>query len=176
MLRLKKVELVMHMIAVSACLMGTQCRYNGASALNGELFDLLKDKDVLLFCPEVMASLPTPRNPAEIRNGNGGDVIKNQAVVIDKNGKNMTGAFVNGAVNTMSLFSKCDVSVVILKDKSPSCGVEKIYDGSFSETLIDGHGVLTAFLLQNDTKIFVDTNINDVKRWLTEKERMGTYE
>ena len=31
----------------------------------------------------------------------------------------------------------------ILKSKSPSCGVGKVYDGTFSNTLIDGDGVFT---------------------------------
>jgi len=163
------------MIAVSACLLGTHCRYNGSSAFNDELFNLLKDKDVLLFCPEVMANLPTPRNPAEIHNGSGKDVIKNQAVVIDKNGNNLTSAFINGAVKARSSLLKNKVSIVILKDKSPSCGVDKIYDGSFSMTLIDGHGVLTALLLEKGIKLFADTKMNDIRIWLKEQERMETY-
>ena len=166
----------MNVIAISACLMGTHCRYNGSSALNNELFELVKDRDVLLFCPEIMANLPTPRSPVEIAGGNGYDVINGQAMVVNKEGINMTGEFLNGAQRAMDLFMQNKVSAVVLKEKSPSCGVNEIYDGRFLGTLVKGCGVLTALLLQNGLKIFSNEDLHSLKQWLESQERVCTDE
>ena len=42
----------------------------------------------------------------------------------------------------------------MLKEKSPSCGFGKIYDGTFSGTVVDGDGVTAALLHANDIAIF----------------------
>ena len=162
----------MSVIAISACLMGNPCRYNGSSALNNELFQLVKGRNVLLFCPEIMANLPTPRAPLEIIGGNGHDVTKGQAMVVNRDGVNMTDEFLNGTQCAMALFVNNKVSVVVLKERSPSCGVNEIYDGSFSGRLIKGCGVLTARLLQSGLKIFSDEEIPLFKQWLDEQERV----
>lgn len=162
----------MNVIAISACLMGSKCRYNGSSALNNELFELVKNRSVLLFCPELLANLPTPRAPVEIVGGNGYDVIKGQAMVMDKDGINMTEAFMGGAQRAVDLFKKHTVSAVILKERSPSCGINEIYDGRFLRTLVKGCGVLTALLLHNGFKIFSDEELHSFKQWLESQERV----
>ena len=53
-------------ILVSACLLGTPCRYDGASRPCGELARLeVLGHRLIPVCPEVMGGLPTPRDPAE---------------------------------------------------------------------------------------------------------------
>ncbi len=165
----------MNVIAVSACLMGINCRYNGSSAYNNELHELVKDQKIMLFCPEILGNLSTPRKPAEIVNGDGKNVVLGQADVMDECGKNVTREFVNGAAETMNLFKENDVSAVVLKDRSPSCGVDEIYDGNFSGTVVKGCGILTAMLLHKDIEIFSDKNSEDLKKWI-EVERMKINE
>ena len=48
----------------------------------------------------------------------------------------------------------CDTA--ILKSKSPACGKGKIYDGTFSGTLIDGNGITTDLLIKNGIKVYTE--------------------
>ena len=47
----------------------------------------------------------------------------------------------------------------ILKEKSPSCGCGKIYDGTFSRNLTDGNGVTANLLIDNGIEIFGESEI-----------------
>ena len=53
-------------ILVSACLLGTPCRYDGTGKLEPALERLRAQGHTLVpVCPEVLGGLPTPRPPAE---------------------------------------------------------------------------------------------------------------
>ena len=56
-------------IAVSACLLGDNCKYNGGNNYSETVTEFVKGHDVIPVCPEVMGGLPTPREPSEIING-----------------------------------------------------------------------------------------------------------
>ena len=43
--------------------------------------------------------------------------------------------------------------MAILKEKSPSCGYGRIYDGTFSKVLTDGNGITAELLSENGIKI-----------------------
>ena len=126
-------------ILVSSCLLGLNCKYNGGNNYSEEIDEFLKDYDVIPICPEIMGGLPTPRVPSE-RVGD---------KVITKDGRDVTEQYKKGAEETLFLAQKYHVKKALLKLKSPSCGTGKIYDGTFSRTLIDGDGV-TAELLKNN--------------------------
>ena len=51
------------------------------------------------------------------------------------------------------------ISVVVLKAKSPSCGVGEIYDGTFTGTLREGDGVTTALLRKIGVKVYSEIEI-----------------
>ena len=54
-------------IAVSACLLGEACRYDGRSKPCARVQELAVDGHELVpVCPEVAGGLPTPRTPCEI--------------------------------------------------------------------------------------------------------------
>lgn len=54
-------------IAVSACLLGEACRYDGRSKPCARVQELAADGHELVpICPEVAGGLPTPRTPCEI--------------------------------------------------------------------------------------------------------------
>lgn len=54
-------------IAVSACLLGEACRYDGSSKPCARVQELAADGHELVpVCPEVTGGLPTPRTPCEI--------------------------------------------------------------------------------------------------------------
>lgn len=126
-------------ILVSSCLLGLNCKYDGGNNYSKEIDDFLKDYDVIPICPEIMGGLPTPRVASE-RLGD---------KVITKDGRDVTEQYKKGAEQAFFLAQKYDVKKALLKLRSPSCGSEKIYDGTFTHTVIDGDGV-TAELLKNN--------------------------
>lgn len=126
-------------IAVSACLLGENCKYNGGNNYSKKLAEFLKGKHFISICPEVMGGLPIPRKPAEIVDG----------VVKLENGKSVDYEFKKGAQIALDKVIDNQVDLVILQSRSPSCGVNNIYDGSFSGKLIDGKGVFAKVLVDN---------------------------
>ena len=56
--------------------MGERCKYNGGHNYNRDLVDYVADKEVITICPEVLAGLPTPREPVELVDGHVLDGIK----------------------------------------------------------------------------------------------------
>lgn len=141
------------MILISACLVGQNCKYNGQNNFNEVFEQLLKEGKVVPFCPEQAGGLPTPRAPSEIRGGDGIEVIKGNAKVINSEGQDVTSNFLTGAKEALKLAKEIGIDTAILKSKSPSCGCRKIYDGSFRGKLREGLGVTAAFLSQNGVKI-----------------------
>lgn len=137
------------MYLVSACLLGEKCKYNAGDNRNQRVIDFLKDKQYLALCPECLGGLPIPRPPAEIVDGTGQDVLEGIAAVMNEKGENVTRKFLKGAKKCLELAIKNQVTKAILKERSPSCGVKYIYDGSFSGQIITGQGV-TAYLLEDD--------------------------
>lgn len=164
------------MIAVSACLMGMSCRYNGSSVPCMELEKLMINQNTLLFCPEVMGGFSTPREPAEIIQGTGHDVIAQKASVRDRLGKDVTEQMILGATCAKELILQHDVMVVVLKDKSPSCGLYQIHDGSFSGKTIKGHGILPSMLKDVKVPMYSENEIKKIKSALNKHERVGKNE
>ncbi|MCD6215362.1 MAG: DUF523 domain-containing protein [Candidatus Desulfofervidus sp.] len=138
------------MILVSACLVGIKCRYDGTNAFCNELMDFLKDKNYLPVCPEQLGGLPTPRVPAVIVGGDGFDVQKLKARVINEAQKDVTFNFLQGAKKTLELAKLFMVEKCYLKEKSPSCGVKWVYK---KEGLSCGFGVTAALLFKNGYEI-----------------------
>ena len=140
---------------VSACLLGVNCRYDGGNNLQPDIIDLIKSRHHTLIpvCPEQLGGLPTRRAPAEIQGGDGQLVLTGQAKVIDVNGQDVTDCFIMGAGQTWRMARIFGAKEAILKDGSPSCGVNTIYDGSFQKKMIIGCGVTAALLINNGLKV-----------------------
>jgi len=139
------------MIAISSCLIGKKCRYNGADSFCQALVDELNENDCeyIDICPELLAGLPTPRTPCEIVGGEGKDVVAGTAKIVDVNGNDITSAMLNGAKKAFDVCIKKKVEKAYLKQNSPTCGCGKIYDGSFTSALKDGNGIFAELLLVN---------------------------
>ncbi|MDM8533265.1 DUF523 domain-containing protein [Clostridiaceae bacterium HSG29] len=132
------------MYIVSACLMGVNCKYSGGNNKSEEVIDFLKDKEFTLVCPEQLGGLATPRVPVEIVNGE----------YLNKVGENVSTNFINGANETLKIIKMYkNIELIILKDGSPSCGSERIYDGTFSNIKIDGMGCTAKLLMEKGYKI-----------------------
>ncbi len=139
-------------IIVSACLLGDNCKYNGGNNLKENIIDDLKDYTIIKICPEVFGGLPIPRIPSEI--------IGNK--VINKEGFDVTYNYYTGANIALELAKKHNVKIAILKQKSPSCGVGKIYDGTFSNNIIDGYGVTAKLFKENNIEVYTEENYFEI--------------
>ena len=130
-------------IAVSACLLGENCKYNGGNNYSKKVIEYIKGHEVVPVCPEVLGGLPTPRESAEIVNGK----------VSHKDGTSVDKEFRRGAETALEIIKEQQVDFVILQSRSPSCGVNTIYDGSFSGKIISGQGVFANLLQKNGIKV-----------------------
>ena len=129
-------------IGISACLLGDNIKYNGGNNYTKLYVQTLK-LDYLKVCPETLVGLPIPRVPSEIK----GDKV------FSKIGDDLSEEFEVAANKTLERIKKYGVDVVIMKSKSPSCGYENIYDGTFTGNLIKGNGRTVDCLLKNGIKI-----------------------
>lgn len=129
-------------VAISACLLGEPCRYDGEAKPCQRVIAFAAKHEVLPICPEVAGGLPTPRTPSEIVRENG------NVRVMSKNGKDVTAAFETGSQETLRAMRDFGCELAVLKTKSPSCGTGIVYDGSFTGTLCEGWGV-AAELIRN---------------------------
>lgn len=130
---------------VSACLLGKNCKYNGGNNYNQKVIEFLKNKCYVAVCPEEAGGLGTPRIPCE-RKGN---------KVINRENTDVTKEFQLGAKKCFSP----NATHALLKSKSPSCGKDKIYDGTFTKTLIDGNGVFAELCLSNHIVVMTEEDI-----------------
>lgn len=136
------------MIIISACLCGVNCKYNGNNNLNENCLKLFKEGKAILICPEQLGGLNTPRIPSEII-GTAEEVFKNKGKVVDKEGNDVTKEFVKGAKEALSIAKLVNAKKAILKDGSPSCGCNYVYDGNFTGNKVVGKG-LTAYLFESN--------------------------
>ena len=152
------------MIIVSACLCGINCKYDGGNNLDERVLKLLKEGKAMLVCPEQLGGQETPRVPREIINGNGLDVLEGRARIFGAELNNdVTSKFIKGAYETYKIAEAVGASIAILKARSPSCGVSKIYDGSFSGTLRQGNGVTAELLLFRGIRVFTEENLDELE-------------
>ncbi|MDM1759013.1 MULTISPECIES: DUF523 domain-containing protein [Acinetobacter] len=134
---------------ISACLIGENVRYDAKNCLQQQLKQLIEQQKAVYICPEVTGGLSIPRLAAEIQGGDGVDVWTGKAKVITLAGQDVSAEFIQGAKATLALAQQHQVTHVILKSNSPSCGSTLIYDGSFTGQKIQGVGVTTALLQQH---------------------------
>lgn len=148
----------MKRIMVSACIAGIRCRYDG-TAVWLDFLDTIKGKVCLIpVCPEVYGGMPTPRQPGERKGGK----------IYDRSGEDVTNRYTQGAADVAALAQRLGVDAAILKERSPSCGSGRIYDGSFTSTLIDGDGVLAELLIARGIKVFDTTQYEQILQYILE--------
>ncbi len=149
---------------MSACLLGQKVRYDGGDCFQNHplLLQWSNEKRIITVCPEVAGGLPTPRSPAEIQGQRSGLAVLNRmAFVKMNNNQDVTEAFLKGAQKALELAKKHDIRVAILKAKSPSCGSDMIYDGTFTRTLMQGEGVTAALLRKHGVMVFDENHIDE---------------
>lgn len=135
------------------------CKYNGKNNLNNKVLKLLSEDTLIPICPEQLGGCPTPRIPAEIVGGDGGDVLDAKGRVMTKNGEDVTEYFIKGAREVLKIAQAMGIEKAILKARSPSCGVCSIYDGTFSGKTKNGNGVTSEILKRNGVSILTEEDI-----------------
>lgn len=146
------------MYIVSRCLLGVNCKYNGANNHCEDVVEFTQKYACVDVCPECAGGLKIPREPSEI-------VIRDgQRRVESRSGEDVTDCFLRGAQRSWEHIQEAiketgdPVQGAILKAKSPSCGVGMVYDGQFNGTLVEGNGFLTELLLEKGIPVWTEKN------------------
>ena len=135
-------------ILVSACVLGKNCKYNGGNNLNKNVVEFVQNHNVIGICPELLAGMKCPRACVELVNG----------IVMSENGENLDDKYRKGVETAMEKIKGKKIDLAILQSRSPTCGANNIYDGSFSGTLIKGRGLFTKALLEKGIKVVDSEN------------------
>lgn len=136
-------------LLISACLLGIPCRYDGRAVIREEISSLSAKYNLIPICPEIYGGLSTPRIPSE-RVGER---------VLMKDGTDVTENYRRGALASLTVAQANGCRLALLKERSPSCGKDKIYDGSFSGALINGSGVAAELLMANGIAVYGESEI-----------------
>lgn len=148
-------------ILVSACLLGVPCRYDGASKGDPRLEALRAQGHTLVpVCPEVLGGLPTPRSPAE---------LQKDGRVVNREGVDVTAEYRSGAERALEIARAHGCTCGVLKERSPSCGSGRVYDGTFTRTLIPGSGVAAELLSAHGITVYGESQVEELLERLEEK-------
>ena len=149
-------------ILISACLIGEKVRYDGRAASQppGLMDQWMQEGRLVKLCPECAAGLPIPRPPAEIRNG----------YVMTEEGEDQTDIFQQGAELALKLCQTQNIRIALLKENSPSCGSNQIYDGAFRGKLVKGEGMVTKLLRKQGIRVFSENELDQLSELLNRLE------
>lgn len=144
-------------VLVSACLLGAKVRYDGRDNLldHPTLKRWQQQGRLVAACPETLGGLPTPRAPAEIQ-------TRFPILITTDADEDVTPQFLSGAEQALELARKHDCCCALMKARSPSCGNQEIYDGSFSGTLVTAPGVAADELLRNGLPVFNEHQLDQL--------------
>ncbi|MBU8898197.1 DUF523 domain-containing protein [Corallococcus sp. H22C18031201] len=145
------------MVLVSACLLGEACRYDGRSQRSERVLAALEGKEVIPMCPETGAGLGIPRPPVDLSGGTGVDVWAGRARAVEREARmDRTEAFRLGARMALEAMQRFGATVALLKEKSPSCGSQRVYtDG----VLRPGEGITAALLREHGLVVVSDEDL-----------------
>lgn len=130
-------------ILVSACLLGRNCKYNGGNNYNDRVAEFVRGREVIEVCPEELAGLGIPRKPVEIVGG----------VLMDRDGNSVDEMLRTAVKRMVEQLRDEEIECAVLQSRSPTCGVNQIYDGTFSGTRIPGSGVFAQALKDAGVKV-----------------------
>ena len=147
-------------ILVSACLLGVACRYDGASKPSLQVISFLKGKNYIPVCPEEAGGLPTPRPTCVLTGGDGEDVMKGVARLVDSEGNDRTTEFIAGAEAALAHAKNAGATLAILKEKSPSCGTHIVtVDRGSGHKETRGMGVTAALLSSHGVRVISEEKV-----------------
>lgn len=141
-------------ILISACLLGENVKYDGGNnALHVTILERWKEEGILVpICPEVLGGLSVPRFPCE--------VLKGTNRVVNRIGEDVSEAFEKGAQESLKIAKEEGVCMAILKARSPSCGKDVIYDGTFTSTRVEDSGITCKLLQESGIVVFSEEELS----------------
>ena len=115
--------------------------------------------------------LGTPRNNMLIHGGDGNDLWKGSAKLLDTQGCDLTHVMQAGAQKMLEFAQKEKPDLIILVEGSDSCGVNKILDPSKIQDngKLDfrrGPGVAAALLKKNGFKLLSHLEVDKIEEFL----------
>lgn len=143
---------------VSACLVGKACRYDGGSKAHRGVLRFLRRKRYVALCPEMLAGWGSPRPSVEFHGGGAAQVAQGKASIKDDRGRDRTRSLARGVARAVGEADSSGAQEAILKEKSPSCGVKRVYrDGK----LIRGQGLFTYWLRKKGIRVRSEKSFED---------------
>jgi uncharacterized protein YbbK (DUF523 family) len=100
---------------VSACLLGEFCRYDGKTKKDIDVVEFLKDYEIIPFCPEAPV-FGTPRERINVV-----EIDNKEKIITDITNIDVTAKLQNEIDKFIKENPTADI--IILKSKSPSCGL-----------------------------------------------------
>ncbi len=82
--------------------------------------------------------------------------------VVSKTGEDVTAQFEAGAAAALADAQAAGCRFALLKEKSPSCGYGRIYDGTFSGRLVPGNGVAAQAFSDAGIKVFGESRVGEL--------------
>lgn len=158
-------------IAISACLLGVNCRFDGGHKKDKFITDeLSKYAEFVSFCPED-ATLGSPRESMRLVHFEDG--IK---MIGNKSKQDYTTTIKEYSIKRLNELKKSDICGIILKSKSPSCGQKvKVYLPNSMPDDIQSDGVFASLTKE----VFPNFPIEDEGRlqdsWLRENFVMQLF-
>jgi len=161
-------------VGISACLLGHHVRYNGGHKRDALLVETFGPfVEWVPVCPEVELGLGTPRPTLRLKR-HGGDL----RLIMPSTGADYTAAMRAYAKRRVAKLRTDDLCCYILKQDSPSCGMErvKVY-GVRNVPSNSGRGVFAAALLQRFPHMPIEEEgrLNDPRRRDNFIERVFAY-
>jgi uncharacterized protein YbbK (DUF523 family) len=150
----------MQPILVSACLLGMPTAYDGQSRRHQGVLEHLRQQGLLPIpvCPEQLAGLPTPRPPCSFTSGDGATLLDGHGLLVNAEGLRQNDTFLRGAIETMHVARLAGCRKALLKERSPSCGVHRVWRNG---ELVDGQGVTAALLCRNGLQVFSEEDLTE---------------
>lgn len=162
-------------IGVSACLDRCPVRYNGRAL--DELAVLgreVSDFTLTPVCPECMAGMGVPRIPIHLT-GPGDEVLDGRARVVDRRGHDRTPELLAGVEACLGALERAGAEAVVLKEKSPSCGLQLTPVGKDRDHPVTGAGVFGAAVRRAGYFAIPSTALNNPLAWWDWRRRLHAW-
>ena len=161
-------------LGVSACLIGTQCRYDGIGANDKFVIDVLqKYFQTVPYCPETII-WGSPREAIRQTLSETGEL---KIVTSTKNPKDVTTELENVSIECADKIQNDDLCGFILKSASPTCGLErvKVYKPFNAPSVKNGVGVFAQQIKEKYTYLPVEEEGRLIDPWLRENFLMQIF-
>jgi uncharacterized protein YbgA (DUF1722 family)/uncharacterized protein YbbK (DUF523 family) len=161
-------------LGVSACLLGTACRYDGVGASDKFVVSILqKYFDTVAYCPETII-WGSPREAIRQVLSEEGEL---KIMTSTKNPKEVTSELENISKECANKIQNDDLCGFILKSSSPTCGLErvKVYKPFNAPSVKNGIGVFAKQIKEKYPYLPVEEEGRLIDPWLRENFLMQIF-